>query len=122
MLGDGETQPQPCVFGNASSDTRIVLFGDSHAAQWFPALHQIVEERGWRLDSITKQGCPTAEVPTTRTDRDPACAKWRSAVYERLAASSPDLVIMSSYRYNPGGLADEPWRSGLDATLSSCAR
>jgi peptidoglycan/LPS O-acetylase OafA/YrhL len=118
MLSDGENEPRPCVFGNPSSSTTIVLFGDSHAAQWFPALHRIAESRGWRLESLTKQGCPTADVPTTRTDRDPGCARWRAAVFERLAADEPELVVMSSYRYNPGGLADEPWRSGLDATLT----
>ncbi len=119
MLSDGETRPGDCIFGSASSSTTIVLFGDSHAAQWFPALHRIAEARGWRLESLTKQGCPTADVPTTRTDRDPDCRRWRDAVIERLAADPPDLVVMSSYRYNPGGLADEPWRSGLNATLES---
>jgi hypothetical protein len=118
MLTDGETVPPPCIFGDASSSTRIVLFGDSHAAQWFPALHRIADARGWRLETVAKVGCPTADVPTTRTDRDPACREWRSAVFERLALSDVDLVVMSSYRYNPGGLADEPWRTGLDATMS----
>ena len=118
MLTDGETKPPPCIFGDASSSTRIVLFGDSHAAQWFPALHRIADARGWRLEVVTKVGCPTADVPTTRADRDPACRKWRSAVVERLALEDVDLIVMSSYRYNPGGLADEPWRTGFDATLS----
>jgi peptidoglycan/LPS O-acetylase OafA/YrhL len=119
MLSDGVNQPGFCIFGNASSSTTIVLFGDSHAAQWFPALHRIADSRGWRLETFTKVGCPTADVPTTRTDRDPNCDEWRDAVFERLAAVQPDLVVMSSYRYNPGGLADEPWRSGLDATMTA---
>jgi len=118
MLTDGETQPGSCIFGDASSSTTIVLFGDSHAAQWFPAMHQIAEDRGWRLESLTKAGCPTADVPTTRTDRDQECDRWRTNVVDRLAADPPDLVMMSSYRYNPNGLADEPWRSGLEATLA----
>jgi hypothetical protein len=25
-----------CVYGNPSSKTTVVLFGDSHAMQWFP--------------------------------------------------------------------------------------
>ena len=119
MLSDGETQPPSCIFGDASSSITIVLFGDSHAAQWFPALHRIAESRGWRLESLTKQGCPTADVPTTRTDRDPDCDKWRAAVFARLADEQPDLVVMSSYRYNPGGLADEPWRTGFEATMAA---
>ena len=118
ILDDGDSRPPPCIFGDASSSTRIVLFGDSHAAQWFPALHRIADNRGWRLESVAKVGCPTADVPTTRADRDPECDEWRSAVVERLSLSDTDLLVMSSYRYNPGGLADEPWRTGFDATLS----
>jgi hypothetical protein len=42
MYADGchltfpETQTPECVYGNRSSETTVVLFGDSHAMQWFP--------------------------------------------------------------------------------------
>jgi peptidoglycan/LPS O-acetylase OafA/YrhL len=41
MYSDGchldlpETESPECVYGNPSSDTTVVLFGDSHAMQWF---------------------------------------------------------------------------------------
>jgi peptidoglycan/LPS O-acetylase OafA/YrhL len=44
MYADGchlelpETVSPECVYGNSSSKTTVVLFGDSHAMQWFPAL------------------------------------------------------------------------------------
>ena len=36
----------------------LVLVGDSHAAQWFPALERLAEREHFRLVSWTKSGCP----------------------------------------------------------------
>jgi hypothetical protein len=32
---------EPCVYGDTHAHTSVVLFGDSHAVAWFPALEQI---------------------------------------------------------------------------------
>jgi peptidoglycan/LPS O-acetylase OafA/YrhL len=48
------TASGPCVYGSASSRTTVVLFGDSHALQWFPALDRAARARRWRLVSLTK--------------------------------------------------------------------
>ena len=53
---------KPCVYGDTTSTTTVVLFGDSHAAYWFPALDLISQEQHWRLVDLTKDGCPVAEV------------------------------------------------------------
>jgi SGNH domain (fused to AT3 domains) len=68
MYADGchltftETEAPACVYGNRSSEITVVLFGDSHAMQWFPALNRIAKERDWRLLGLTKATCPPAEV------------------------------------------------------------
>ncbi|HEV2093271.1 MAG TPA: acyltransferase family protein, partial [Rubrobacter sp.] len=60
MYADGchldlpETESPACVYGNPSSDTTVVLFGDSHAMQWFPALNELAKERDWRLLGFSK--------------------------------------------------------------------
>ena len=41
-----------------SSKTTVVLFGDSHAMQWFPALNGLAKEHDWRLVGLTKAACP----------------------------------------------------------------
>ena len=124
MLQTGEIDPPPCVFGDPSSSVTIALFGDSHAAQWFPALEQIAGAHGWRLESLTKSGCPSADIRISKTALDPECVKWRAAVAERLASDRPDLIIVSSYRYNPGGSGigldpDQAWRTGLATTMNA---
>jgi hypothetical protein len=90
-----------CAYGVASSATTVVLFGDSHAAQWFPALERTAIERQWRLVSLTKASCPAAdiEVWSPSLKRPYAeCDAWRASVLKRIAAERPALVIVSNSR------------------------
>jgi peptidoglycan/LPS O-acetylase OafA/YrhL len=106
MYADGchltfpETQTPECVYGDPSSETTIVLFGDSHAMQWFPALNEIAKERGWRLVGLTKAACPPAEVYIyNATLRRPyrECDEWREHAIERITQKEdPSLIVTSS--------------------------
>ena len=122
MLKDGSIEPKLCEYGDLTSSTLIALFGDSHAAQWFPALEELANTRRWKLIVFAKSGCPTADVRIRRTFLDPECVVWRSKVVEQLAAAKPTMVVMSSAPYDPGGSdigldSDDVWRRGLTATL-----
>ncbi len=57
-----QTVSPRCEYGDTSSKQTIVLYGDSHAAQWFPALDLIGKKRGIKIVSLTKSACPSAEV------------------------------------------------------------
>ncbi|MFE1950103.1 acyltransferase family protein [Streptomyces sp. NPDC059524] len=89
--------PGPCAYGDPASATTVVLFGDSHAAQWFPALERLARERHWRLVSLTKASCKTADV-TIVNGGGPytACDTWRARALDRIAGLRPRLVIASS--------------------------
>ena len=52
-----ETASGECVYGNPDAARTVVLFGDSHAMQYFPALENIAKKRDWRLVPLTKSGC-----------------------------------------------------------------
>jgi len=122
MLKDGTVEPKVCEYGDLTSSTVIALFGDSHAAQWFPALEELSNTRRWKLIVFAKSGCPTADVRIRRTFLDPECIAWRAKVVEQLALAKPTMVVMSSAPYDPGGSdvgldSDEVWRRGLTATL-----
>ncbi len=93
--------PGECVFGDPAGDVTVVLFGDSHAAQWFPALERLASERGWRLVSMTKSACATADIDIWSDIVKRAyeeCSRWREAALERMAAERPDLVVVSASR------------------------
>jgi hypothetical protein len=108
-------EPQECVYGDANSTTRIVLFGDSHAAQWFPAIRELADERGWRLDVITKSGCPTALISQANALRDGRCDGWRENVVDWVQREQPDLVVMAARAYSY--LRGDNWKDGLTDTV-----
>lgn len=90
-----------CFYGaaTATSDTTIVLFGDSHAAQWFPALFRVTQERGWRLASLTKSGCASASVVQFNGAlgrRYFECERWRDVIMDRIAALRPTIVVLAN--------------------------
>jgi hypothetical protein len=100
-LSMGATEAPECVFGDAGSATTVVLLGDSHAAQWFPALRLLAEKHGWRLVARTKSGCPAPDV--TILQRRLArpydeCDIWRTAVIQELVRTRPALVVAAGTR------------------------
>ncbi len=105
MYADGchldlpESESPACVYGNPSSDTTVVLFGDSHAMQWFPALDRLAEQRDWRLLGFSKSACPPADIKVysaglRREYRE--CEQWREKTLGRIVREeNPDLVVTS---------------------------
>ncbi|HEU4347702.1 MAG TPA: acyltransferase family protein [Actinoplanes sp.] len=98
----GFTDPgikKPCAYGNTASGRTVVLFGDSHAAHWFPALEKVAQYRGWRLVVVTKSACSAASVrifQATLNRPYDECVAWRESVWGYLAALKPAMVVMSS--------------------------
>ncbi|WP_369037830.1 acyltransferase family protein [Streptomyces adonidis] len=118
------TSIPPCEYGDPASDKVVVLFGDSHAAQWFPALDRLARERGWRLVSWTKSSCKAAKVTLRRFDGPYAeCDVWRARAIERIAALRPDLVIVSSSDagdpLHPEPDPVQQWTNGLRTTYEA---
>jgi len=106
-LAQPATMIPDCVFGDPNGATTVVLFGDSHAAQWFPALERLAIERSWRFVSLTKSGCTPASITVWNTNLKRAyteCDAWRSLALQRVAAEHPDLVLVaSSHPYPSAG-------------------
>lgn len=125
------TVPGRCVFGDPTSSTTVVLFGDSHAAQWFPALERLARTQDWRLVSLTKSACPSAEVTVWNSNLDRVyseCDTWRAQALARIAAERPALVVVANSRLQQlvvdgrtvSSLVDESaWEAGLARTLAT---
>ena len=121
------TTSGPCGYGDPKGSRTVVLFGDSHAAEWFPGLDQIAHERHWKLVNLTKTACPAASVTvysSTLGRTYTECDRWREYALHRIAATRPDAVVMSSARrYHPtASVADDPafdrrWGAGTEQTL-----
>jgi peptidoglycan/LPS O-acetylase OafA/YrhL len=109
-VGITETNVGECTAGALDSLQVVVLFGDSHAAHWYPALEQLAIKRGWKLLSITKSACPAVDASVLlESHRRPyhECAAWRAAALRRIAEVRPVLVVLgSSSRYTSVSASD----------------
>lgn len=86
-----------CEYGDLTSDKTIVLYGDSHAAQWLPALDLIGKRRGIKIVSLTKSSCPSAEVIKELSSqydvRD--CQAFRNSSVARIDKIKPLAIILT---------------------------
>ena len=120
----GEIESGDCAYGVIGSPTKIVLYGDSHAAQWFPTLEKLAREKGFQLTSFTKSACSSVDSP--RSDqgayKNSECERWRANSIKRIQRMKPDAVIVSSFQYftEPGGYSSRArwWNEGQRRLLA----
>jgi peptidoglycan/LPS O-acetylase OafA/YrhL len=122
-----EIETQECVFGEGAR--AVVLLGDSHAAQWTPALRRIAGQNGWKLITMTRVMCPWANLTlyngTLRRDYA-ECDHSRAAALDRIEALRPAAVVLSqmhTYPSRPGRLPGPQftpgeWETGARRTLA----
>lgn len=97
----GEKTSAECLYGDVNSKRKLVLYGDSHAAQWFPALEKIAIDEGFALISLTKSACPAVEVTRIESGafKNSDCNAWRKNAIMRIKALKPEAVIASSFQH-----------------------
>ncbi|MEI8127062.1 MAG: SGNH hydrolase domain-containing protein [Actinomycetota bacterium] len=117
-----------CDFGAVALGVkRIVLFGDSHAQMWLPALNQPLSNAGYRLHLRWKPGCQAQMIhrydPSTHA-YDTGCESWRLGEISQIIKERPSLIIMTGRSSNMFSAAskyftDAQWQA---ATLATIAR
>jgi hypothetical protein len=128
-LGAMEIEHAECAYGVVDSPRAVMLFGDSHAASWFPALERIATRRKWRLLARTKSACNPADVPVWNFNLRrayPECTSWRESVLREIERTPPALVVLSGSRtlvvVGDGAVIDgapreRAWMAGLERTI-----
>jgi peptidoglycan/LPS O-acetylase OafA/YrhL len=122
-----DTTVHPCLYGDTTSSRTVVLFGDSHALQWFPAIDNIANEEHDALVVAAKATCPPIDITVFSPDlgRDyTECNEWRAAELQRMSTLRPAVVILGFSREY--GIADdhvvvdgEAWLSGLSEVITT---
>ncbi|MDO9395924.1 MAG: acyltransferase family protein [Herbiconiux sp.] len=120
-LDFGDSTAADCVYGDAEAP-RIVLFGDSHAAQWFPALLGFAEANGYSVENHTKSACPSISADVNREGIPyPQCTAWRDSVIERINQEQPALVLLANRGagtlVDPGSDYSLAWGTALTESL-----
>lgn len=137
-LGVDAIAAPPCEYGRVGAPESIVLFGDSHAAQWFSAVDQVASARGLSLRVWTKSSCPSADVAIWNAVARSAyrqCDAWRASTLERIEALRPRWVILSNFietsppvfdvgsrRPMRGRDAAQAWSDGFERVLRRLAQ
>ncbi len=105
-----------CWFGDSEGETTVVVFGDSHAAQWFPPLENIAQQNDWKLLVETKAGCSPAKIKERNKTLEREyheCTEWRSSALDHIDEIEPDMTVVSSTDDNEI-LEDDPDQAWLD--------
>jgi len=117
-VADVPPRQDACLVRNGSSPTalsaaclvdgdtpRIVLWGDSHADQWAPALDAWTLAKGkWRVEQVTMESCPPLPDTTpTNIQGGPfqpytSCKNFNDLVWKRLqgTASRKRIIVLSA--------------------------
>jgi peptidoglycan/LPS O-acetylase OafA/YrhL len=119
------TAPPGCIFGDPASPTTVVLYGDSHAAHWFPAMERLSRQRHWKLVELSKTSCSAADLTLWHDMLKRAyteCTLFHRSALTRIAELKPALVVIgSSFNYRPAqpeaDLAAQ-WTAAWDRTFT----
>ncbi|HWD55008.1 MAG TPA: acyltransferase family protein [Acidimicrobiales bacterium] len=125
--GFTDASVHPCVFGETSASRSIVLFGDSHALMWFPAINNLAIQQHDDLVVMGKATCPPLEIPIFSPDLGrpyTECDAWRAAELQRMKTLRPAVVILGFSREygidNDHVVVDSPaWLAGLSEMITT---
>lgn len=87
-----------CIYGDKSAKRSVVLLGDSHAAQWFPAVDKWANLRSYRLIVMTKSSCPAAALSLRDKSGFKAsnCREFQTVATREIKRLDPELLIVGS--------------------------
>lgn len=96
-----DAEPISCTLGDRDGARTMVIIGDSHAAQWIPALDRIAGESGWKLVTFTKSACAFARMEVRiRNEPYVSCNEWRENVIATVKELDVDILFTSQSRYS----------------------
>jgi peptidoglycan/LPS O-acetylase OafA/YrhL len=104
------TESPECVFGDSDSDRSVVLFGNSHALHYSPALLRLAKRRDWRLVALLRAGCPIGDVQFGFR-----CDRWRELALRRIEqVERPRLIVVGTTTEFRTGVVEDGERRSLD--------
>lgn len=116
----GNDQVAECTFGPATASRTLVLFGDSHAEQLFPALEPLAASGSWKVVTMVRASCPTASVDVYNSHLkkiDGPCSRWRGKALDRIQTIRSELVVIANEAgYAPASPLE--WGQGTRTTLA----
>lgn len=88
-----------CAYGAIGASHKVVLFGDSHAAQWLAPLKEAATQAGWELRAWTKTSCPSASTLIWYSPKRTVyneCTKWRRNIISKINQLNPQVIVLAA--------------------------
>jgi peptidoglycan/LPS O-acetylase OafA/YrhL len=108
--GFDRTENDICQYGDGDGSKKLVLFGNSHAVAWLPALGPTAKTAGWQLFPVVKESCDWGEY--LGSDRYPQCGVWYRWALAKIKAMHPDVIVLNGYLGGPD------WQPALAQAIS----
>lgn len=89
-----------CVYGDPNADRTVALVGGSHSEHWLTAFDEIGKEKGFRVVTVLKMGCPLT-LDGTLADEESmydGCVTWTRAALETIVGLDPEFVATTATR------------------------
>jgi hypothetical protein len=129
---DGCQKLASCVFGDTKSKKVVVIFGDSHAQMWIPALNRIGIAKKLDVIVLYLPSCPAATLSVWLKYSNtafPQCSSERANWINEINALHPTTVLITDhtegvYSAASGGTATftaAQWQAGMETTLVALA-
>jgi len=116
-----------CPVGDPDSTTTVVLFGDSHAGMWLPALDAVARQAQVRVVPLLKIGCGPFEVDQWHGGAPaPSCQAFRAWALAQIRQLHPEVVLLGyrgmwAVHADPGETESVLWGQGAVDTLTRLA-
>lgn len=96
-VGRSDYLAKICPLGDRNSSFKVLLAGDSHTDQFRITLDKLGLSQHWKVDSITKGGCPLNYLQREHdAELTQACTKWVANVMALATRNKYDLLVTSS--------------------------
>lgn len=92
--GNFDSFAAECIPPKKAGTPRILLWGDSHAAELYPGLQKLQDKAHFDVIQLTAAGCPATITPLVNEQRD--CAERRISAIAGMTGASADVVLISS--------------------------
>ena len=120
-----------CIYGNLKSKTTIVLFGDSHALSWFPAIERLAIAKKWKLASLTMSSCWPSDILAWNSTKNALmsnCPIWRDETLNDIVSMKPSMIFVagtrgfstvdSNMKVLAGNVRTTTWEAGMARTFN----
>jgi peptidoglycan/LPS O-acetylase OafA/YrhL len=135
VSGVAQTREAICTLGDPNGKHLMVVYGDSHALMWIPALVYIAKHAHWRLVVLSKTDCPAEFATVTNPPgwHSPngaytTCDEWHQWVVSWINRHKPNMLVVTQRSLylaptasgvSPRFVGSAQWQRGLAGLLDA---